>query len=659
MTEQLERTFRFPSPVVDGSALTRDQLASFGELFDELDVGVVAVDPCTDFAAVNQTAASLLHISAGTTTAELFAEATSALAARAVNRSEVAALVQSVADDRAAQFQSTWEFASSPTHLGVVSKPAPTLGAAGRIWAFYDNSLIAAAVNASSEASALIRASSDAMLDPQVVLEAVWHGGRVVDLINREVNRAACEYFGFTREQIIGSRLFESHLMEQYARCAETGEPVILDAVAHRSEILGTLRYYDIRAAQVRTGTVIVTWRDVTERIEAAQRIAASEQQFRLLAENMGDVVFLLDDDGTIRWISNSVQQVLGAPAEHWLGKRIYEFGPIESRQASFARWEEIVRVGTYIGRNPVHSADGVRHMAHLHSKPFFDADGHRRGIVASIRIIDDEIAAEKAAREQIAARDERNDVLAQDLREKASRLQSQLDSAARYVRSILPEDLDGPVEVSALYLPSAGLSGDSYDFRWLDDDHLMVYLVDVSGHGVEPALLSVSVHNVLRSGSIDRRTLLQPGEVLAALNRLFQMDQQGGLYFTIWYGVYQPSTRVLRFTSAGHPPALVITDGSVPKQLSTKSIPVGVDVSADFETRECTVPPDADIVLYSDGALESGDGEEMSPTEFGDICAATARRSDWTLDTLIDGLRSGSDFHGSDDCTLVRLRIS
>ena len=662
MTDQAERASRWPLPGTTGEPLTHDQLAQFGGLFDELDVGVVSVDPGSDFATVNEAAAALLDIDPGNTTATRFATVTRQLAERTLNSGDAAELLQSVETDPAAEFQSTWTFAGSPTHLGIVSKPAPYCGSNGRIWAFYDNSVIAAALDTADEASALIRASSDATLDPQVLLEAVWQDGRVVDLVNRAVNRAACEYFGFPQEKIVGRQVFHSELLEQYARCAETGEPVILDAVPHQSEVFGDLRYYDIRATQVRTGTIILTWRDVTDRIEVAQRIAASEQQFRLLAENMGDVVILVDDDGTVTWISNSIEQVLGDTADHWLGGRVYDFIPAADREAGISRWNAIADAGTYIGRVTVFSADGTRHTAHLHSKPFFNADGHRNGFVASFRVIDVEVAAEAAARKQLAARDERNRVLAQDLQEQASRLTSQLNSAARYVRSILPADLDGSVAVTARYLPSAELSGDSYDFRWVDGDHLIAYLVDVSGHGVEPALLSVSVHNVLRSGSVDRATLLQPGSVLTHLNRLFHMDRQGGLCFTIWYGVDQPATRTLSYARAGHPPAIVLTaDGPDPVLLSSGSVPIGVLADTTYETEHYRLNPGDDLLIYSDGAFEVvlPGGEHWNLEDFIDLCASTARAPHWTLDDLVAQLRrrSGTGTF-DDDCTLVRVTV-
>ena len=111
-------------------------------------------------------------------------------------------------------------------------------------------------------------------------------------------------------------------------------------------------------------------------------------------------------------------------------------------------------------------------------------------------------------------------------IRTLADRLSGELDSAAKYVASILPGDLDGPVRVRSRYLPSREIGGDSFGYMWIDDDHLIVYLIDVSGHGVEPALLSVSVHNLLRSRAMPTATLLSPEQVLAELNQLFGMDR-------------------------------------------------------------------------------------------------------------------------------------
>jgi CHASE1-domain containing sensor protein len=244
-----------------------------------------------------------------------------------------------------------------------------------------------------------------------------------------------------------------------------------------------------------------------------------------------------------------------------------------------------------------------------------------------------------------------------------ARRLVSELSSAASYVTSILPRDIDGPVPVTSRFIPSEQLGGDSFDHRWIDDDHLIAYLVDVCGHGIAPAMFSISVHNLLRSGSIDTDTLQDPGQVLAELNRLFQMDQQAGNYFTIWYGVYQPSTRLLRYSGAGHPPAIVLTaDGSDPIQLPSEAVPIGVLQDTSFETRSYPMPPDSALLIYSDGAYELTlpGGRHWAIEEFIDMCAHTAQSPKWTLDEVVDQLKVRSDTgQFDDDCTLVRLTVS
>jgi len=181
--------------------------------------------------------------------------------------------------------------------------------------------------------------------------------------------------------------------------------------------------------------------------------------------------------------------------------------------------------------------------------KKFIHADGRTiwgdlvvscvRGDDGQVEIFLGQISDITAQREA----DERNRTLLEVIARQTDRLTAELRSAAAYVSSILPGDLDGPVRVTARYLPSQELAGDSYDYRWIDDDHLFVYLIDVSGHGIGPALLSVSVHNMLRSGSLPLPTLLAPDVVLGELNRRFQMDKHDGNYLTMWCGVYEVST--------------------------------------------------------------------------------------------------------------------
>jgi serine phosphatase RsbU (regulator of sigma subunit) len=180
---------------------------------------------------------------------------------------------------------------------------------------------------------------------------------------------------------------------------------------------------------------------------------------------------------------------------------------------------------------------------------------------------------------------------------------------------------------------------------------------------GIEPALLSVSVHNMLRSGSLGIETVLAPAAALGELNRLVRMSEQGDHYFTIWYGVYQASTRTLRYASAGAPPGLAFeagTGGPVSvTELSTPATPVGMFADTVFTSGSYVVLPGCRILIYSDGAHEItlANDQQMTWHAFKDVATQLAESSNWSLDALVDQLKALTPTGAfEDDCSLIEL---
>ena len=762
--------------------------------------GVVTLIPRLGQAAVNSAAAAMLNIPSGLHPESDFTNALATLARRSLNREEIDSCISLLESDPTATIEHMWRFAGEPSHLYVVSRPVQHQGFRGRSWIFYDESQSAQALESLDHTYALQRASADGMLDPQALLEAVRDpSGEIVDFVYRDANRATYDYLGMTREQLIGSTLLEtmpnlkpSGLLARYAECADTHEPMLLDEVPYDNEILVGPRHYDIRGTYAGGDFITLTWRDVTERVETFQRLAESEERFRLLAENASDVVAYLRD-GVVEWVSPSVAGVLGAPPEHWIGRHMTETVPPDELPNQESIVGRIVAGEVVIARSRVLAMDGTTHWIHLHGKRFYDADGKPDGLTIAFRVIDDEvrlqedaedarrsraeadaryrqivdssaigmslvtpdgryeeinqalcdflgydaetlktktwqelttgdtlerdlrkvedclagridhyrltkqyihadghliwgdlsvscvrdanghveyfvsqvidITAEVENRRRVAERDQQNRALTQRLQAQTDRLRSELKVAGEYVNSLLPGDLDGPIQVSHRYLPSRELGGDCFDYRWLDDDHLLTYLIDVSGHGIAPALESISVHNLLRSGALPTRTLLEPGDVLTELNNKFPMDEHGGNYFTMWYGVYQASTRTLRYASAGHPPALAFASpGADPVPLSSRGFPLGMFHDSEFACASYAVPQDAEIVIYSDGAFELPlpQGATWSLPDFIALCTALSGSGDWSVDELAEKLKART-VAGlfNDDCSLLRLRFS
>ena len=192
-----------------------------------------------------------------------------------------------------------------------------------------------------------------------------------------------------------------------------------------------------------------------------------------------------------------------------------------------------------------------------------------------------------------------------QALEQTQNRLESELSEASNYVRSLLPEPMTGPVATEWCYLPCSHLGGDGFGHHWLDQDTLAFYLLDVSGHGVGSALLSISVLNVVRRQLLLSTDFRDPAAVLAGLNLAFPMDRNNDKYFTIWYGVYHISARVLDFASAGQHPTLLVTPAGEGMRLQTRGPVIGVTPESKYTASRVEVKAGSQLYLFSDGVFE------------------------------------------------------
>ena len=241
------------------------------------------------------------------------------------------------------------------------------------------------------------------------------------------------------------------------------------------------------------------------------------------------------------------------------------------------------------------------------------------------------------------------------------SRLHAELQEAAAYVRSILPPPITTPMASAWTFIPSSSLGGDAFSYHWLDDDHFALFVLDVCGHGVGSALLSVSALNALSSQALPGIDFLAPDRVLEALNNAFPMERQNNLYFTIWYGVYEVSTRTLSYAAAGHPPPILLAPGEPPRQLQGIGLPIGTFEGLDYENFSTTVPPGSKLYMYSDGVfeVEKKDNGGMLPFEefIAILTGLTHDSCQERVDCIIETVQ---DIQGKlafdDDCSLVEF---
>ncbi|MGF1572936.1 MAG: SpoIIE family protein phosphatase [Sumerlaeia bacterium] len=213
--------------------------------------------------------------------------------------------------------------------------------------------------------------------------------------------------------------------------------------------------------------------------------------------------------------------------------------------------------------------------------------------------------------------------------------LQEDLSKAVSYVLSLLPHpETNEFAAIDWTFLPSVYLGGDAFGYNDIDEDHFAFYLIDVCGHGVGAAMHSISVINVLRNQSLAKVDFRNPAEVLTGLNHIFQMEDHGDLYFSIWYGVYQKSLRSLRYSSAGHPPSLLVSaDQTRAQNLKTKGMAIGAIPKVQYKEDKVVVSVGDVLYIYSDGACE----------------VTTKEGAEWTLfafqQVLIESRETGSPY--------------
>jgi sigma-B regulation protein RsbU (phosphoserine phosphatase) len=257
----------------------------------------------------------------------------------------------------------------------------------------------------------------------------------------------------------------------------------------------------------------------------------------------------------------------------------------------------------------------------------------------------------------------ERNEAYSR-LAESQQRMSKELAAAVKYVRSLLPPPEEAEIPIDWRYIPCADVGGDTFGYHWVDNDHLAVYLLDVTGHGLDSALLSVSVMNVLRSRALLNSNPLEPGQVLKALNEAFPMDSYGGKAFTIWYGVYDRPKSLLSWSGGGHPDALLFEGNgggrTEPVRLASPGPMMGMMPWDEFETTQRTIAAGSRLYVYSDGCQEImlTDGGIWPFENFLDFMAQSCPTGS-PLDRLLQHVRN---IHGSDqlddDFSIIEVRF-
>ncbi len=197
--------------------------------------------------------------------------------------------------------------------------------------------------------------------------------------------------------------------------------------------------------------------------------------------------------------------------------------------------------------------------------------------------------------------------------------MKKDLEAAAQVQKGLIPKrnTVHAGVRFHWLFQPCAHVAGDIFNCFSLDERHLGFYLLDVSGHGIPAAMLSVMigkqlVPNVAHDNLLKRWQpeppyyyLVPPEKVVLDLNQRFQSAEPFSRYFTMIYGIIDRTTGLVRLCQAGHPHPVLVHGNGRATAMGQNGFPVGILPNAHFEGYELRLSPGDRLVLYSDGITD------------------------------------------------------
>jgi PAS domain S-box-containing protein len=224
--------------------------------------------------------------------------------------------------------------------------------------------------------------------------------------------------------------------------------------------------------------------------------------------------------------------------------------------------------------------------------------------------------------------------------------------------RSLLQErlpEIDG-ITLAARYLPAgsgAQVGGDWFDVIPLADGRVGLVVGDVEGRGIGAASAMGQLRNVLRAYAVESSS---PADVVRRVNN-FDSAQDHPHFATLMYLIFDPRTAALRFSSAGHPPPLILRpDGTTEYLEGGRSVPIGAYPDAEYEEETTTLETGSTLLLYTDGLVER---RGSTLTEGFEVLARSVAGPPGALSPLMDRvLATVPAEERSDDIALLAVRL-
>src|SRR5215213_2423445 len=375
---------------------------------------------------------------------------------------------------------------------------------------------------------------------------------------------------------------------------------------------------------------------DIHERRMMEEALRESEASFRDLADTAPAMMWTTDDDGLVNFVNEGWMRFTGTRLDEELGASWQLGVHPDDAEAMLRTWEEARAERRSWEREYrlLHHSGEYRWVVDR-GVPRYEGCRYAGYVGTAI-----DIHERKTMEGRLLEVYQREHKIAETLQ-----------------RSLLPERLpqiEG-VQLAARYLPGArgaAIGGDWYDVLERPDGRIALVVGDVVGHGLRAAATMGQLRNAFRAYGLVESS---PAEVVARINRLVMSGVEDAMA-TVIYLVLDRETGEVSYSSAGHPPPLVLTPDGPRFLEGGRSVPIGASDPAVFREASAVLPPGSSLLLYTDGLVERRDvGLEERLDQLAEVAGGATDDLDALCDRVIDLVLGEGD--PGDDVAILAVR--
>jgi len=374
---------------------------------------------------------------------------------------------------------------------------------------------------------------------------------------------------------------------------------------------------------------------DITDKKVAEEHLRKSEEKFRRIVETTVEGFILMDGNLVIMDVNDAFCRMLGYSREEMLGKTPLDLATVEFKQFMLANKEALLSRERRVLEGSLVARGGHHVPILIHGNTLKDDQGN---VIGNMAFVTDMTESKKT-----------------------------LALASEVQKSLLPQGkpMVKGFDIAGKNVSCDEIGGDYFDFLWQHDSRkgpFSVVVGDISGHGVDSALLMTTARAFLRMRASQPGTI---SDIITAMNRHLTRDVlDSGMFMTLFYLTLDPGNRSLEWVRAGHDPAIVYDPGRDQfEELKGQGVALGVNGAFDYKENGWSGLTDGQIIaIGTDGIWEAvnKEGEMFGKDRFHNIIRSNSKAgaSDILNSVFSELNRYTHGQKSEDDITLVIIKV-